>query len=131
MTYRRLEEYLLRQNYGLLCEMLFYQLILYKAILCYEASFTFHHIKSKNICLEHDNKYTKSILLIFKTVSEDRQRTIRYLLYKLIYVENIVSLIKKFIWYILSKTIRLLTLIAYLGGIRRGNLVYQFVTSDL
>ena len=73
MTQQRLEEYLLRQNYGFLCEMLFYQLILYKAILWYEASFTFQ-IENKNICLTNYNLVQQVNFIHFFTISENRQR---------------------------------------------------------
>ena len=73
MTYWRLEEYLLRQNYGLLCEMLCYQLILYKEILWCEASFTFQ-IKSKDVCVKHCNQLHQVNFIHFLIIPEERQR---------------------------------------------------------
>ena len=72
MTYQRLEEYLLKQNYDLLCEMLFYQLILYKAILWYKASFTFQ-IKRKNM-LDTLYSSTTSQFHLFQRISKDERK---------------------------------------------------------
>ena len=91
MTYQRLEECLLRQNYGLLCEMLCYQLIFYKAILWKEASCT-SQIKSKNICLKHGNQVHQVNFIhfiLFQGIGKD-EGTIRHFLYKLICIENIL-----------------------------------------
>ena len=91
MTYQRLEECLLRQNYGLLCEMLCYQLIFYKVILWKEASCT-SQIKSKNICLKHGNQVRQVNfihLILFQGIGKD-EGIIRHFLYKLICIENIL-----------------------------------------
>ena len=73
MTCQMLEEYLLRQKYSLLCEILFLPANIVQALLWYEASFTFQ-IKGKNICLTHCNQVQQVSFIHFLTISKNRQR---------------------------------------------------------